>query len=43
MKVDMDICRRIDITARLCDVAQQRNCENVMQIYQVDTTTLLTY
>lgn len=37
MKVDMDICRRIDITARLCDVAQQRNCENVMQIYQVCT------
>ncbi|XP_075897107.1 non-homologous end joining factor IFFO1 isoform X2 [Nelusetta ayraudi] len=34
MKVDMDICRRIDITARLCDVAQQRNCENVMQMYQ---------
>lgn len=39
MKVDMDICRRIDITARLCDVAQQRNCENVMQIYQVGTTS----
>lgn len=38
MKVDMDICRRIDITARLCDVAQQRNCENVMQMYQVGTT-----
>lgn len=35
MKVDMDICRRIDITARLCDVAQQRNCEDVIQIYQV--------
>uniref|UniRef100_A0A672G3J5 Intermediate filament family orphan 1b n=1 Tax=Salarias fasciatus TaxID=181472 RepID=A0A672G3J5_SALFA len=34
MKVDMDICRRIDITARLCDVAQQRNCEDVIQMYQ---------
>uniref|UniRef100_A0A3Q3KRT7 IF rod domain-containing protein n=1 Tax=Monopterus albus TaxID=43700 RepID=A0A3Q3KRT7_MONAL len=34
-KVDMDICRRIDITARLCDVAQQRNCEDVIQMYQV--------
>uniref|UniRef100_W5KQB1 Intermediate filament family orphan 1 n=1 Tax=Astyanax mexicanus TaxID=7994 RepID=W5KQB1_ASTMX len=35
MKVDMDICRRIDITARLCDVAQQRNCEDMIQIFQV--------
>ncbi|KAK9513975.1 hypothetical protein VZT92_027468 [Zoarces viviparus] len=35
MKVDMDICRRIDITARLCDVAQQRNCEDVIQMYQL--------
>ncbi|XP_021564402.1 intermediate filament family orphan 1 isoform X3 [Carlito syrichta] len=35
MKVDMDICRRIDITARLCDVAQQRNCEDVIQMFQV--------
>ncbi|MEQ2213380.1 hypothetical protein XENOCAPTIV_014114, partial [Xenoophorus captivus] len=35
MKVDMDICRRIDITARLCDVAQQRNCEDVIPIFQV--------
>ncbi|XP_026784191.3 non-homologous end joining factor IFFO1 isoform X1 [Pangasianodon hypophthalmus] len=34
MKVDMDICRRIDITARLCDVAQQRNCEDMSQIFQ---------
>ncbi|XP_026999629.2 non-homologous end joining factor IFFO1 isoform X3 [Tachysurus fulvidraco] len=33
-KVDMDICRRIDITARLCDVAQQRNCEDMTQIFQ---------
>ncbi|MEQ2161172.1 hypothetical protein GOODEAATRI_007112 [Goodea atripinnis] len=31
----MDICRRIDITARLCDVAQQRNCEDVIPIFQV--------
>uniref|UniRef100_A0A8D2AI49 Intermediate filament family orphan 2 n=1 Tax=Sciurus vulgaris TaxID=55149 RepID=A0A8D2AI49_SCIVU len=35
MKVDMDICRRIDITARLCDVAQQRNSEDVSKIFQV--------
>lgn len=35
MKVDMDICRRIDITARLCDVAQQRNCEDPIQMFQV--------
>ncbi|XP_028909992.1 non-homologous end joining factor IFFO1 isoform X2 [Ornithorhynchus anatinus] len=34
MKVDMDICRRIDITAKLCDVAQQRNCEDVIQMFQ---------
>uniref|UniRef100_A0A673HM59 Intermediate filament family orphan 1-like n=2 Tax=Sinocyclocheilus rhinocerous TaxID=307959 RepID=A0A673HM59_9TELE len=35
MKVDMDICRRIDITARLCDVAQQRNCEDPIKIFKV--------
>lgn len=35
MKVDMDICRRIDITARLCDVAQQRNCEDTIHMFQV--------
>ncbi|XP_040834717.1 non-homologous end joining factor IFFO1 isoform X6 [Ochotona curzoniae] len=35
MKVDMDICRRIDITAKLCDLAQQRNCEDVIQMFQV--------
>ncbi|XP_039559093.1 intermediate filament family orphan 2 [Passer montanus] len=35
MKVDMDICRRIDITAKLCDVAQQRNSEDVSKIFQV--------
>lgn len=42
MKVDMDICRRIDITARLCDVAQQRNCEDMMQIFQQVATPPLT-
>lgn len=41
MKVDMDICRRIDITARLCDVAQQRNCEDVIQMYQVTLFNLI--
>ncbi|OCT71069.1 hypothetical protein XELAEV_18037978mg [Xenopus laevis] len=35
MKVDMDICRRIDITAKLCDVAQQRNSEDVSTMFQV--------
>ncbi|KAI7807041.1 non-homologous end joining factor IFFO1 [Triplophysa rosa] len=35
MKVDMDICRRIDITARLCDVAQQRNSEDPIKIFKV--------
>ena len=42
MKVDMDICRRIDITAKLCDVAQQRNSEDVSKIFQVNRATLLT-
>ncbi|XP_039977808.1 non-homologous end joining factor IFFO1 isoform X2 [Xiphias gladius] len=37
MKVDMDICRRIDITARLCDVAQQRNCEDMIHVIPVAT------
>ncbi|CAB1329495.1 unnamed protein product, partial [Coregonus sp. 'balchen'] len=32
MKVDMDICRRIDITAKLCDVAQQRNSEDMSKM-----------
>uniref|UniRef100_A0A8C2FQG5 Intermediate filament family orphan 1a n=1 Tax=Cyprinus carpio TaxID=7962 RepID=A0A8C2FQG5_CYPCA len=41
MKVDMDICRRIDITARLCDVAQQRNCEDMIQIFQVCVSSSL--
>ncbi|XP_030043349.1 non-homologous end joining factor IFFO1 isoform X3 [Microcaecilia unicolor] len=34
MKVDMDICRRIDITAKLCDVAQQRNSDDTMRMFQ---------
>lgn len=38
MKVDMDICRRIDITAKLCDVAQQRNCEDMIKMFQVRCT-----
>lgn len=37
MKVDMDICRRIDITAKLCDVAQQRNSEDMSNMFQVST------
>ncbi|XP_078498645.1 intermediate filament family orphan 2 isoform X3 [Lissotriton helveticus] len=39
MKVDMDICRRIDITAKLCDVAQQRNSEDVSKIFQASSTS----
>uniref|UniRef100_A0A3P8WJI5 IF rod domain-containing protein n=1 Tax=Cynoglossus semilaevis TaxID=244447 RepID=A0A3P8WJI5_CYNSE len=39
MTVDMDICRRIDITARLCDVAQQRNCQETIDIFPVRTRT----
>ncbi|XP_024234803.1 intermediate filament family orphan 2 isoform X2 [Oncorhynchus tshawytscha] len=35
MRVDMDICRRIDITARLCDVAQQRNSEDMSKMFNV--------
>ncbi|KAM5254880.1 non-homologous end joining factor IFFO1 isoform 9-T9 [Hipposideros larvatus] len=38
MKVDMDICRRIDITAKLCDVAQQRNCEDMIHMFQQEDT-----
>ncbi|KAM9859549.1 intermediate filament family orphan 2 [Aulostomus maculatus] len=34
-RVDMDICRRIDITAKLCDVAQQRNSEDMSKIFSV--------
>ncbi|KAM4819680.1 non-homologous end joining factor IFFO1 [Thomomys bottae] len=37
MKVDMDICRRIDITAKLCDLAQQRNCADSVHALQVPT------
>ncbi|XP_062888970.1 intermediate filament family orphan 2 isoform X2 [Mobula hypostoma] len=39
MKVDMDICRRIDITAKLCDVAQQRNSEDMSKMFQVTTVS----
>ncbi|XP_069096228.1 intermediate filament family orphan 2 isoform X2 [Pleurodeles waltl] len=39
MKVDMDICRRIDITAKLCDVAQQRNSEDVSTIFQTSSAS----
>ncbi|XP_016301785.1 intermediate filament family orphan 2-like [Sinocyclocheilus anshuiensis] len=35
MKVDMDICRRIDITAKLCDVAQQRNSEDMSKMFNL--------
>ncbi|XP_058266128.1 intermediate filament family orphan 2 isoform X3 [Hemibagrus wyckioides] len=35
MKVDMDICRRIDITAKLCDVAQQRNSEDMSKMFHI--------
>ncbi|XP_008823646.1 intermediate filament family orphan 1 isoform X7 [Nannospalax galili] len=40
MKVDMDICRRIDITAKLCDLAQQRNCEDMIQMFQQQEDSL---
>eukprot|EP00063_Salmo_salar_P047242 XP_014022077.1 PREDICTED: intermediate filament family orphan 2-like isoform X2 [Salmo salar] len=35
MRVDMDICRRIDITAKLCDVAQQCNSEDMSKVFNV--------
>ncbi|XP_034022102.1 intermediate filament family orphan 2 isoform X2 [Thalassophryne amazonica] len=35
-RVDMDICRRIDITAKLCDVAQQRNSEDMSKMFNVN-------
>jgi len=38
MRVDMDICRRIDITARLCDVAQQRSSEDMSKMFGVMAT-----
>ncbi|XP_047203752.1 intermediate filament family orphan 2 isoform X2 [Girardinichthys multiradiatus] len=34
-RVDMDICRRIDITAKLCDVAQQRNSQDMSKMFNV--------
>ncbi|XP_068449783.1 intermediate filament family orphan 2 isoform X2 [Clinocottus analis] len=34
-RVDMDICRRIDITAKLCDVAQQRNSEDMSKMFTI--------
>ncbi|XP_026163548.1 intermediate filament family orphan 2 isoform X2 [Mastacembelus armatus] len=34
-RVDMDICRRIDITAKLCDVAQQRNSEDMSKMFNI--------
>ncbi|XP_031680963.1 intermediate filament family orphan 2-like isoform X2 [Oncorhynchus kisutch] len=33
--VDMDICRRIDITTKLCDVAQQCNSEDMSNMFNV--------
>ncbi|CDQ56519.1 unnamed protein product [Oncorhynchus mykiss] len=33
--VDMDICRRIDITTKLCDVAQQCNSEDMLKMFNV--------
>uniref|UniRef100_A0AAZ3QA91 Delta-1-pyrroline-5-carboxylate dehydrogenase, mitochondrial n=1 Tax=Oncorhynchus tshawytscha TaxID=74940 RepID=A0AAZ3QA91_ONCTS len=33
--VDMDICRRIDITTKLCDVAQQCNSEDMSKMFNV--------
>ncbi|XP_041944749.1 intermediate filament family orphan 2 isoform X2 [Alosa sapidissima] len=41
MKVDMDICRRIDITAKLCDVAQQRNSEDMSLMFNVSPSRTL--
>ncbi|KAJ8267147.1 hypothetical protein GJAV_G00139060 [Gymnothorax javanicus] len=41
MKVDMDICRRIDITAKLCDVAQQRNSEDMSKMFSVSPSRAL--
>lgn len=35
MCVDMDICRRIDITAKLCDVAQQRSSEDMSKMFSI--------
>ncbi|XP_076848085.1 intermediate filament family orphan 2 [Brachyhypopomus gauderio] len=38
MKVDMDICRRIDITAKLCDVAQQRSSEDMSKMFHASAS-----
>ncbi|KAM9408971.1 intermediate filament family orphan 2 isoform 2-T2 [Pholidichthys leucotaenia] len=40
-RVDMDICRRIDITAKLCDVAQQRNSEDMSKMFNVSSARSL--
>ncbi|XP_053171527.1 intermediate filament family orphan 2 [Scomber japonicus] len=40
-RVDMDICRRIDITAKLCDVAQQRNSEDMSKMFSVSPARAL--
>ncbi|XP_061543964.1 intermediate filament family orphan 2 isoform X4 [Phycodurus eques] len=40
-RVDMDICRRIDITAKLCDVAQQRNSEDMSKMFNASTARSL--
>ncbi|KAM9298871.1 intermediate filament family orphan 2 [Gastrophryne carolinensis] len=39
MKVDMDICRRIDLTAKLCDVAQQCNSDDTSRMFQVGSAS----
>ncbi|KAM9799977.1 intermediate filament family orphan 2 isoform X1 [Syngnathus typhle] len=40
-RVDMDICRRIDITAKLCDVAQQRNSEDMSKMFSASSARSL--
>ncbi|XP_061688299.1 intermediate filament family orphan 2 isoform X2 [Syngnathoides biaculeatus] len=40
-RVDMDICRRIDITAKLCDVAQQRNSEDMSKMFNASAARSL--
>ncbi|XP_072509902.1 non-homologous end joining factor IFFO1-like isoform X2 [Notamacropus eugenii] len=39
VEVGMDICRRVDITTKLCDVAQQRNCEDMIKMFQLELAT----
>uniref|UniRef100_A0A674H9U1 IF rod domain-containing protein n=1 Tax=Taeniopygia guttata TaxID=59729 RepID=A0A674H9U1_TAEGU len=41
MKVDMDICRRIDITAKLCDVAQASATRKTFQDFPALRSLLL--